>query len=150
MNCSWLPGSLVVVAAVVIALPPAYCIVLISAHYTIHSGSIGIESPPRSDTKSDTIDTTAAHEIGLHVDGRTVHGRAGVSSRPEGSMDGDASFGHWLALRRKALRLSCVELARRVGCATVTLHKIEADERRPSEQIAAKLADQLNVAPQER
>ena len=52
-------------------------------------------------------------------------------------MEGDASFGHWLRLRRKALRLSVVELARRVGCATVTLHKIEADERRPSEQIAA-------------
>src|SRR5262245_55596508 len=65
-------------------------------------------------------------------------------------MDGDASFGHWLMLRRKALRLSCVELARRVGCATVTLHKIEADERRPSEQIAARLAEQLNLAPHER
>ncbi len=65
-------------------------------------------------------------------------------------MDGDASFGHWLTLRRKALRLSCVEVARRVGCATITLHKIEADERRPSQQIAAKLADQLHVAPQER
>ncbi len=65
-------------------------------------------------------------------------------------MDGDASFGHWLALRRKALRLSCVELARRVGCATVTLHKIEADERRPSEQTAAKLADHLALPPAER
>ena len=61
-------------------------------------------------------------------------------------MDGDASFGHWLTLRRKALRLSCAELARRVGCATVTLRKIEADERRPSRQIAAKLAEQLAVA----
>ena len=65
-------------------------------------------------------------------------------------MDGDVSFGHWLRLRRKALRLSCVELARRSGCATITLHKIEADERKPSEQIAAKLADQLRVMPHER
>src|SRR5262245_4621200 len=65
-------------------------------------------------------------------------------------MDGDASFGHWLRQRRKALRLSAVELARRVGCATVTLHKIEADERRPSEQIAAKLAEHLQVASDER
>src|SRR6266545_7907408 len=65
-------------------------------------------------------------------------------------MDDDASFGHWLQRRRKALRLSCVELARRVGCATITLRKIEADERRPSEQIAAKLAEHLNVAPHER
>src|SRR2546421_490987 len=61
----------------------------------------------------------------------------------------ETSFGHWLMLRRKALRLSCVELARRVGCATVTLHKIEADERRPSRQIAARLAEQLAVAPHE-
>ncbi len=65
-------------------------------------------------------------------------------------MDDDASFGHWLQRRRKALRLSCVELARRVGCATVTLRKIEADERRPSEQIAAKLAEHLYLAPLER
>jgi predicted ATPase/transcriptional regulator with XRE-family HTH domain len=65
-------------------------------------------------------------------------------------MDGDASFGHWLRLRRKALRLSCAELARRVACATITLRKIEADERRPSEQIAAKLAEHLQVASEER
>jgi predicted ATPase/transcriptional regulator with XRE-family HTH domain len=64
-------------------------------------------------------------------------------------MERDASFGHWLALRRKSLRLSCVELARRVGCATVTLRKIEADERRPSEQIAAKLAEHLALPPAE-
>src|SRR6185436_11653247 len=90
---------------------------------------------------------TAAREIGLHVDGSTIHGRAGASSTPEGSMDCDASFGRWLLLRRKALRLSCVELARRVGCATVTLRKIEADERRPSRQVAARLAEQLAIAP---
>src|SRR5262245_7460444 len=65
-------------------------------------------------------------------------------------MDGDASFGYWLRLRRKALRLSCVELARRLGCATITLRKIEADERRPSEQIATRLAEHPNVTPQER
>ena len=65
-------------------------------------------------------------------------------------MDDDASFGRWLRLRRKAMGLSGVELARRAGCATVTLRKIEADERRPSEQIAAKLAEHLQVAPQQR
>ena len=65
-------------------------------------------------------------------------------------MDLDASFGHWLTLRRKALHLSRVDLASRVGCATVTLRKIEADERRPSQQIAEKLADHLNVTHQER
>jgi predicted ATPase/DNA-binding XRE family transcriptional regulator len=65
-------------------------------------------------------------------------------------VDLDASFGNWLMLRRKALHLSRVDLARRVGCAIVTLRKIEADERRPSQQIAEKLADHLNLADQER
>jgi hypothetical protein len=35
-------------------------------------------------------------------------------------MDLDASFGHWLTLRRKALRLTQTELAGQVGCAVVT------------------------------
>jgi predicted ATPase/transcriptional regulator with XRE-family HTH domain len=65
-------------------------------------------------------------------------------------MDGDASFGHWLRLRRKALHLSCAELARLVGCATITLRKIEADERRPSQQVAERLADCLQIAAQAR
>jgi predicted ATPase/transcriptional regulator with XRE-family HTH domain len=60
-------------------------------------------------------------------------------------MDSDASFGNWLTHRRKALRLSRAELARRVCCAAITLRKIEEDARRPSRQIAAKLADHLAV-----
>ncbi len=67
-------------------------------------------------------------------DGRLAEGHA---------MDRDASFGNWLTLRRKALRLSRVELAQRVGCAAVTLRKIEADERRPSRQIAERLVEHL-------
>jgi predicted ATPase/DNA-binding XRE family transcriptional regulator len=65
-------------------------------------------------------------------------------------MDGEISFGHWLKLRRKALRLTQRELAQQVGCAQVTLRKIEADERRPSKQIARRLADLLALAPVER
>jgi len=34
-------------------------------------------------------------------------------------------------------------LAQRVGCAGVTIRKIETDERRPSRQIAERLADVL-------
>src|SRR3954453_17486651 len=60
-------------------------------------------------------------------------------------MDGDASFGYWLTQRRKALRLSRAELARRVCCAAITLRKIEEDARRPSRQIAAKLAEYLDI-----
>lgn len=65
-------------------------------------------------------------------------------------MDLDASFGHWLSLRRKALRLTQAELAQHVGCAVVTLRKIEADERRPSRQIAELLARHLHVPAEER
>jgi predicted ATPase/DNA-binding XRE family transcriptional regulator len=65
-------------------------------------------------------------------------------------MPHEASFGRWLTLRRKALRLQRIELAARAGCAAVTLQKIEADERRPSRQLAERLADQLAILPHER
>src|SRR5262245_5535224 len=70
--------------------------------------------------------------------------------RQEKVMDGHASFGAWIQRRRKALDLTQAELAERVGCAVGTIRKIETDERRPSKQIAARLADQLHVAPDER
>jgi predicted ATPase/class 3 adenylate cyclase len=59
------------------------------------------------------------------------------------------SFGYWVRRRRKALDLTQAELAARVGCAEVTIRRIEADERRPSRQIAQRLADQLDVPPDE-
>jgi transcriptional regulator with XRE-family HTH domain len=62
----------------------------------------------------------------------------------------DASFGHWVMLRRSALHFTRAGLAHRVGCAVVTLRKIEADERRPSEQIAERLAECLRLTPRER
>ena len=57
------------------------------------------------------------------------------------------SVGHWVMQRRKTLGLSRPELAGRVGCAVVTLRKIETDERRPSAEFAARLADCLEVPP---
>ena len=65
-------------------------------------------------------------------------------------MEHDASFGHWLTRRRQGLRLQRTELAARVGCAAVTLRKIEADERRPSRQIAERLAEALAIPAHER
>ncbi|HEU5104118.1 MAG TPA: tetratricopeptide repeat protein [Roseiflexaceae bacterium] len=65
-------------------------------------------------------------------------------------MDGNASFGYWVRRRRKALDLTQAELARRVGCAEGTIRMIEADARRPSRQIAERLADQLAIAPADR
>jgi predicted ATPase/class 3 adenylate cyclase len=66
-----------------------------------------------------------------------------------GVMDAHASFGSWIQRRRKALDLTQAELAERVGCALGTIRKIETDERRPSKQIAARLADKLQLAPEE-
>src|SRR5262245_64079531 len=60
------------------------------------------------------------------------------------------SFGAWLKRRRKALDLTQEDLARRVGCAKVTIQKIEADERRPSHQIAELLAVHLRIPPSDR
>lgn len=58
------------------------------------------------------------------------------------------SFGTWVRQRRKALRFTCEQLAQQIGCATVTLRKIERDERRPSSEIATLLAKHL-VLPAE-
>jgi len=60
------------------------------------------------------------------------------------------SFGVWLKQRRSALLLSRDDLARQVGCAEVTLRKIEADERRPSLAVAERLADPLELSGDER
>jgi predicted ATPase/transcriptional regulator with XRE-family HTH domain len=60
------------------------------------------------------------------------------------------SFGYWVLRRRKALDWTRAELADRVGCAPVTIKKIERDERRPSRQIANLLADALAVPDEER
>ena len=60
------------------------------------------------------------------------------------------SFGHWLRRRRKALDLTREGLADRVGCAAATIRKIEAEERRPSAQIAERLAEIFNIPISER
>ena len=55
------------------------------------------------------------------------------------------SFGQWLKRRRKALDLTQVELARRIGYSTIALRKVEAETLRPSRQMAEKLAEQLGI-----
>jgi predicted ATPase/transcriptional regulator with XRE-family HTH domain len=60
-------------------------------------------------------------------------------------MNNDASFGCWLKERRVALDFTQAELAQQIGCAEVTLRKLEANVRRPSKQMAVRLAEVLNV-----
>lgn len=64
-------------------------------------------------------------------------------------MDTHLTFGKWLRQRRRFLDLTQKELARQVGCALSTIRKFEADERRPSKALAARLAECLNLAPAE-
>src|SRR5690349_12917686 len=65
-------------------------------------------------------------------------------------MEQIASFGYWLRRRRRALDLTQDELARQVGCATGTIKKLETDQRRPSREMAARLADCLSIPDDER
>src|SRR5215216_5992339 len=60
------------------------------------------------------------------------------------------SFGILVKGRRRELGLTQDELARRVGCAPITVRKIEADDLRPSVQIAERLAMALNIPLEER
>ena len=60
------------------------------------------------------------------------------------------SFGEWLRHRRRELDLTQGELARKVGCAPITIRKIEADQMRPSKQLAELLMGQVGVASNER
>jgi transcriptional regulator with XRE-family HTH domain len=47
--------------------------------------------------------------------------------------------------RRHLIDLTQTELGRRVGCAPITIRKIEADLLRPSIQITEQLAVALNI-----
>src|SRR5262245_14811987 len=65
-------------------------------------------------------------------------------------MEIELSFGAWIRRRRKALDMLQKELAGRVGCSVTALQKIERDERRPSRQLAERLADCLEVPTDQR
>jgi len=61
-----------------------------------------------------------------------------------------ASFGYWVRRWRKAMDMTQKQLASRVACAVVTVKKIEMDERRPSRQMAERLARCLNIPEAQR
>src|SRR5215212_762504 len=65
-------------------------------------------------------------------------------------MDDHPSFGYWVRRRRKALDLTQDALATQISCSITTIRKIEADERRPSRQLAELLVQGLAIDPQER
>jgi WD40 repeat protein/transcriptional regulator with XRE-family HTH domain len=65
-------------------------------------------------------------------------------------MDQQIPFGNYVRQRRREMDLTQEELARRVGCAAITLRKIEAEDLRPSVQIAERLAMALAIPLEER
>src|SRR6476620_1196386 len=60
-------------------------------------------------------------------------------------MSGDGTFGGWLRQRRKELGYTQDELAELANCSGATIRKLEAGNRRPSEELAATLAARLEI-----
>ncbi|MFN8494393.1 MAG: tetratricopeptide repeat protein [Caldilineaceae bacterium] len=65
-------------------------------------------------------------------------------------MDTSVSLGLWIRQRRKRLDLTQEMLAERVGCSVSAIRKIEADERRPSREVAELLAEALAIEAKDR
>ncbi len=60
------------------------------------------------------------------------------------------SFGQRLRSLRRELDLGQAELASRAACSVNTVRKLESDERKPSRELAARLASALELPPRER
>jgi len=61
----------------------------------------------------------------------------------------EVSFGEWLKRQRSGRGLTQAQLAHEIGCAVVTLRKIESEERRPSAQIVKRLAEIFEIPQNE-
>jgi predicted ATPase/DNA-binding XRE family transcriptional regulator len=64
-------------------------------------------------------------------------------------MQEEISFGTWLRKQRRALDLSQKALADQVGCAEVTLRRIEAGRLKPSKELAKLLLEKLGISETE-
>src|SRR5687767_1245871 len=65
-------------------------------------------------------------------------------------MQEEISFGVWLRKQRRALDLSRQAFADQVGCAEVTLRRIEAGTLKPSKELASILLEKLGIPEAER
>jgi predicted ATPase/DNA-binding XRE family transcriptional regulator len=65
-------------------------------------------------------------------------------------VDSDVPFGAWLKQQRRARDRSREQLAGQIGCSISLLEKIETGERRPSRQIAARIALSLAIPAEQR
>ncbi len=64
-------------------------------------------------------------------------------------MAANTSFGEWLRQRRHLLDMTQVQLADLTGCSAVTIRKLEANERKPSVEMAEALAVTLRIPERE-
>src|SRR5215207_2043722 len=60
-------------------------------------------------------------------------------------MKKEISFGRWLYKRRRSLDLTRQALANQVGCAEITLRRIENDTLKPSKELVLILLEKLGV-----
>jgi predicted ATPase/DNA-binding XRE family transcriptional regulator len=65
-------------------------------------------------------------------------------------MQQEISFGEWLRKQRRSLDLSRQAFAAQVGCAEVTLRRIEAGTLKPSKELASLLLEKLAIPEIER
>src|SRR5512147_2271230 len=65
-------------------------------------------------------------------------------------MHQEPSFGDIVKEQRRLRDLTQAELGRRVGCAVITIRRIEAGTLRPSQQIAERLAMALSIPLEDR
>jgi len=65
-------------------------------------------------------------------------------------MSEEISFGRWLRQRRRALDLTQKALANQVGCAEITIRRMEADAYKPSRELASLLLEKLGISELER
>jgi len=85
-------------------------------------------------------------------------GHPAITGVPEGHKQGhilenmlaEISFGEWLKRRRMTLGMTQSQLAQQVFCSTSALKKIEEGLRRPSVQIAERLAEIFNIPANEK
>src|SRR4026209_536917 len=60
------------------------------------------------------------------------------------------SFGTWLRQKRRSLDLTQKAFADQVGCAEITVRRMEADEYKPSNELALVLLEKLRILEPER
>src|SRR5215216_1798601 len=65
-------------------------------------------------------------------------------------MQEEISFGTWLRKQRRALDLSQQAFANQVGCAPISLRRIEAGTLKPSKELANIILEKIGIREAER